>query len=823
MIYKDRRQFILPAFLFTKPYSSLYNIVKSGKGVIFMLKSSLVAKTDAKANENQIYVGNGYRITVLTSRLIRFEYSKENKFVDFASYAVWFRRFDNAKFSVREESSVIIVETADVKFFIKRKNGNALFVEIKESGKKIKCNNKKNLKGTCRTLDQTFGKTKLNDGLINESGVYVLDDSDSLLINENGKFESRNGKNKDLYIFAYEKNYRETIKAFYRISSPVPVIPRYALGVWWSRYRAYTQKEYTDLIHRFKKEEIPLTVATVDMDWHWVKDIDKKFGVKYSGVSSSGWTGYSWNTDLFPDYKAFFNTLKKDNLHITLNLHPADGIHSYEDMYAEMAKAVGIDPKTKQKVNFKCGDDKFWNAYFDILHKPYEKDGVDFWWIDWQQGKKSDVKGLDPLNALNHYHYLDNAEAGRMPMILSRYAGVGSHRYPLGFSGDTAISWKVLGFQPYFTANAANIAYTWWSHDIGGHHQGRRDDDMYIRWIQFGVFSPILRLHSTSNDLLGKEPWKYRNEIYRLAKQYLCLRHSLIPYIYTMDYRNHKDGIAICEPMYYSYPDHHNAYSFKNQYMFGSELMVCPITSKQNRETNLGEVNVWLPVGRWTDIFTGQSYCGDKIISLHRDIDSIPVLAKEGAIIPFAKGSGNDVSNPEELELWIYAGNNSFTLYEDNGKTDFEQHNAKTVFHVSYNEENAELHFSVECPKGDTSVIPQSRRLRLIFKDLKPENVTCSNYDIAVENGCAVIELSDFTPESSADIVLKGADIKRLESVKDQVVYIMSRWQKSTLSKSRAYAHFKNANTHDELRHALHKTKLPHCVSSAINEALELL
>lgn len=178
-----------------------------------------------------------------------------------------------------------------------------------------------------------------------------------------------------------------------------------------------------------------------------------------------------------------------------------------------MAKAVGINPETKQDIPFSCKDPKFWNAYFDVLHKPYEKDGVDFWWIDWQQGKKSDVKGLDPLVALNHYHYLDNAEDGRIPLILSRYGGIGSHRYPLGFSGDTAISWKVLDFQPYFTANAANCGYTWWSHDIGGHHFGKRDENLYIRWLQFGVFSPVLRLHSTSNDLLGKEPWRYNRPI----------------------------------------------------------------------------------------------------------------------------------------------------------------------------------------------------------------------------------------------------------------------------------------------------------------------
>ena len=107
-----------------------------------------------------------------------------------------------------------------------------------------------------------------------------------------------------------------------------------------------------------------------------------------------------------------------------------------------------------------------------------EKEGVDFWWIDWQQGTKTKIPGLDPLWALNHYHTLDSAKNGSRPLTLSRYSGLGSHRFPLGFSGDTICSWKSLKFQPYFTGSAANAGYTWWSHDIGGHMHGIQDDEL---------------------------------------------------------------------------------------------------------------------------------------------------------------------------------------------------------------------------------------------------------------------------------------------------------------------------------------------------------
>lgn len=761
-----------------------------------MLKKSLIAKTDAKANDKQIAIIDDVRITYITSRLIRVE---SGAFTDLASYTVWFRNFDAEEFEVSKDGKSIVVETKDAIFTIKNKKPYS--VTFKDSGNTEIFSKQRNLKGTVRTLDGTYGRVPLGEGFITENGAYLLDDSDTVLIDENGNFANREYGSRDYYAFAYGKDYRATIKAFFRISSPTPLIPRFALGVWWSRYHAYTQKEYLDLMARFKAEDIPITVATVDMDWHWVKDIKKKFGVNYGG-----WTGYSWNTELFPDYKEFLTTLQNDNLHITLNLHPADGVHCYEDMYPAMAKAVGIDPASKERVPFKCGDDKQWNAYFDILHKPYEKDGVDFWWIDWQQGKKSDVNCLDPLNALNHYHYLDNGEDGRMPMILSRYAGFGSHRYPLGFSGDTAITWNVLNFQPYFTVNSANVAYGWWSHDIGGHHKGYRDDDLYMRWIQFGVFSPIMRLHSTAIELLGKEPWKYRADVYKCSKEWLNLRHRLIPYIFTMDYRTHKDGIILCEPMYYSYPDDRNAYCVPNQYMFGSELMVCPITKPQNKQINMGSVNAWIPEGRWTDIFTLQSYTGNKNVTMFRDLDTIPVLAKEGAIIPLSADKGNRTDNPRDMEIWAFTGDGSFTMVEDNSKNDYDDHIARTKFDISYDGDN--LTFTINGATGDLSVLPERRNYHIVIKDA------------IVDGKQLVFDACDVDVNDTITLTAENVSRVQGDEPRDVVINIMSRWQTTTKKKKIAFDPFDALYSADEIVAQLEKSKLPDSVKLSILERI---
>lgn len=761
-----------------------------------MLKPSLIAKTQPLANKNQFAFIGDLRITFLTSRLIRVE---KAPFCDNASQTVWFRNFPKGNMTVTPKNGNILVETDDVIFTIKGAKPYSVYFKDTKTTEVFSA--QKNLKGTRRTLDGTYGRAKLDDGFITEGGAYLLDDSKTLLLDNSGHFVQREKGSSDYYAFAYGKDYRGTINAFYRISSKTPLIPRYALGVWWSRYHAYTQKEYLDLMAKFKKEGIPLTVATIDMDWHWVHNIDRKFGVKYGG-----WTGYSWNTELFPDYKAFLKQLKDDNLHITLNLHPADGVHSYEDMYEDMAKAVGVDPKTKKKVDFKCGNDDFWNAYFDILHKRYEKDGVDFWWIDWQQGKKSDVKGLDPLTALNHYHFLDNAEDGRMPMILSRYAGFGSHRYPLGFSGDTAINWEVLDFQPYFTANAANVAYSWWSHDIGGHMEGLRDDDLYMRWIEFSVFSPILRLHSTAKDFLGKEPWRYRTDVFENTKKQLNLRHKLIPYIFTMNYRTHEDGLALCEPMYYSYPNKKEAYNVPNQYMFGSELMVCPITKPNHKELCMGSVDVWLPKGRWTDIFTGRSYEGERNVTLFRDLETIPVLAKEGAIIPLSGDEGNRCDNPKNLEILAFSGNGSFTLVEDNSKTDYASHKAETEFKIAY--DGNKVSFTVCKAQGDLSVIPEERNYKIRIKDLFKDSEEL------------VFEINNAAVTQEHTVSFENAKRAEAPDARDTVIQYFSRWQETTKKRNKAYKPFEHLCTKAEIKAALEKAKLPFAVKGAIEEAL---
>jgi len=191
---------------------------------------------------------------------------------------------------------------------------------------------------------------------------------------------------------------------------------------------------------------------------------------------------------------------------------------------------------------------------------------------------------------------------------------------------------------------------------------------MATRWIQFGVFSPIMRLHASCDIFNGKEPWNYRADVREIMDDFLRLRHKMIPYIYTMNYKAHKFDMPMLRPMYYGSPNNWKVFGIKNQYYFGDNLIVAPITSPMKKGLNCGKVIVWLPEGIYFDIFTGMTYRGNQTIEMYRNLNSIPVLAKAGAIVPFTEDIyGKDMDkNPDSLVWNVFAGaDGEFELYED--------------------------------------------------------------------------------------------------------------------------------------------------------------
>ena len=649
------------------------------------------------ADEKYVVKGEKYRFTILTSRMLRLEYSESGVFEDRATRLAFNRAFDTPFYEVYHEDGLlhIVTDYLHLTYDEKPFSAEGLQVTVKPTvryqaqywfyGREMP----RNLGGTVRTLDGVNGSIPLPDGLLARTFAFkVLDDTKTIAIGEDGwpVPTSTNGRS-DLYFFGYHQAPEDCIRDFYKLSGPVPLLPRYALGNWWSRYFRYSEESYLKLMDAFIEKDIPLAVSVVDMDWHIVKDKD--------GIRK--WTGWTWNEELFPDYKRFLSSLHERGLHTALNLHPRDGIAADEKQYAEMCKTLGRVQNGKP-VEFDASDREFMDAYFEKVLHPYEDDGVDFWWVDWQQAGGSKKAGYDPLFMLNHCHYTDGARGGKRPLAFSRYAEPGSHRYPVGFSGDTVISWESLAFQPYFTATAANIGFSMWSHDIGGFKSGIRDDELYTRWVQLGVFSPIFRLHSAPNPYISKEPWSWGETAERVVSNFMRLRHRLIPYLYTMNVRNHEDGIPMIRPLYHTHMNEDAAYSSKNVYWFGSELIAAPITEQIDDKSRFAKAKVWLPAGIWIDFFNGHIYRGGRSFTAYRTIDEMPVFAKAGAIVPLAAShSGTD--NPEAIELNVFGGaDGAFTLAEDNGAIKDALVTARTKYTFAYGEDSV---LTIDAPKSD--------------------------------------------------------------------------------------------------------------------------
>lgn len=620
------------------------------------------------------------RFTVLTDRMIRMEWSPVGRFEDRASQAFVNRRLDVPQFTSSRRGAELEVRTRAVRVVF-TEDGKAfhegnLRVEMRVGDRDVVWRpgmaDTGNLGGTTRTLDMVDGRCAVEPGLLSRDGWAVVDDSSRLVFEARAGIDGRDwiaprGRpgSQDWYFFGYGRDYLGALKDFTKVAGRVPLPPRYVFGSWWSRYWAYTEQELRTLVGEFREHDVPIDVLVIDMDWHL-----------------DGWTGYTWNPACFPDPEGFLKWTDSHGLQITLNLHPADGVGDHEAMFAPMARAMGQDPRRAHVVPFDCTDPRFMEAYFRILHWPLEVQGVDFWWMDWQQGTTTKMAGLDPLFWLNHLHWEDlevrsgpggdpaGARRERRPLIFSRWGGLGNHRYPIGFSGDTFSTWKSLAWQPEFTAMAGNVGYGYWSHDIGGHQPGPVEPELYARWIQFGALSPVLRTHTSKNPQGERRIWASPAREFKAMRAAFALRYRLLPYIYTAARRTYDEAVPLCRPLYYHWPELEESYRWPGQYMFGDDLLAAPVTVPSDRTGRLAPVTVWLPPGRWVHWYSGRTYEGPSTISLAVGLDEMPLFAREGAIVPQAPvmtWSGERAVDPLTLVVW--PGERGETrVYEDDGE-----------------------------------------------------------------------------------------------------------------------------------------------------------
>ena len=694
---------------------------------------------------NVVYQDNNVRFTLIDDGTLRLEYAPDGKFVDNKSFMAVIRNYPQVKYSIKNNAKQVVISTAKLKLVYKK--GNAPLTKDNltiSSTKAIKTpfvwkpgmQQKGNLKGTYRTLDGYDGseyqysnpkhEMPIEDGILATDGWTLIDDSKSLLFDGAEDWDwvterqSAEGA-QDWYFMAYGHDYKGALNSYTKFAGKVPLPPRYTFGYWWSRYWSYSDQDFRDLLSNFQRFDLPIDVLVIDMDWHPI-----------SAEAGGGWTGWDWNERLFPDYKAFLKYLDAQGVKATMNLHPAEGVRPYEKKYAEFMQRFG---KNDGKTHEWLGSDKqYVKALFDTYLHDYMADGVDFWWLDWQQWPKDRaIADLDNVFWCNYIWFSDMERNGnKRPMLYHRWGGLGNHRYQVGFSGDSFITWASLKFLPYFNSTASNVLYGYWSHDIGGHQSKKWgspvEPQLYTRAMQMGQYLPIIRSHSTKDPNLNKEPWAFSSDTQQRLANVINGRYALVPYIYTMARKTYESGLALCRPLYYDNPEAKEAYEFKEEYMFGDDMLIAPVTSEVDSVDGYANVKVWLPAGEWLEYETGQMLQGGKNYERRFTLDEYPVYVKAGSIVPYFGKLKNLSGTNQAVTIRVFPGadQGEFMLYEDNGEDkNYVTEYANTP--LSYTRQGNRLDVTIGARQGLYKDMPAQRHFYVALPCQKaPVSVSCN-------------------------------------------------------------------------------------------------
>lgn len=643
------------------------------------------------ADPAAVVTSGNARFTVLTSQMIRIQYSETAQFEDRATFAIVNRRLPVPSFTTETSDGYLYIHTDDLTlrykegsvFSVSDKKPDNLMVTFQLNGRTVTWypgkDDSMNLLGTCRTLDQAWGDNKRNDlekGLLSRAGWSIIDESPLTLRGDGSStyaFEPKEDgitwwanpldKNAiDWYFLGYGHEYKKCIQDYTKVGGRVPLPPKYIFGYWYSRYWAYTQSEFQQIVRDVENNDIPMDVIIMDMDWH-----------------KSGWTGWSWNTNLIKNPRQLISYFHNHGLKTALNLHPSDGVGTHEDYYSALAADLGDN--SGQTILWKVEDYTFMKNFFKDVIRPHESEGVDFWWLDWQQkltvGKHGQEKNYTPAAGSEtlgetfwcNHTFFEDMQKNRpdlRPVIYHRWGGLGSHRYPICFSGDAWAAWSMLGYEIFFTSNASNVLYAYWGHDLGGHQGGNNDPELLLRWLQFGAYTPIFRTHATNSSKLERRIWKYSN--FTQLREAVRLRYKLFPYLYTAARETYDTGVGMNRPLYYDYPEDGNSYVYEDEYMFGNDMLVAPIYTPQ--QNGYSGRMVWLPGKdeQWWDVSRSKLTSGGQTFYGVYTLDEFPVFYRAGSVIPFYPVRRTVVNDPGEIILKVVPGaNGSGKLYEDQG------------------------------------------------------------------------------------------------------------------------------------------------------------
>ncbi len=738
----------------------------------------------ATSNPECVKAGKNYRFTILTERLIRIEYSENQNFVSEPTTLVINRNFPKPEFTVNEDANYLEISTSYFKLYYtkeKKLNSKNFKVDVLNTDRSWYYKNveAKNFSVPIRIENgKKKGKIISTKSLYSLDGFVTLDDAKNKIINKDGTL-SDNYADIDIYLFVYLNDFAECLKDYFALTGHPGLIPRYALGNWWSKNDDYNDGSLKLLMDNFENNNIPLSVLLLDKDWH-VRTYDKTNHLK---------TGFTFNKELFKAPREMISYLHSKNISVGLNLNPEEGFYNIDDGYQQAVKYLQTD--SNGVIPYNVLDPKWIDVYLKVYIHPLDNLGVDFYWIDRPHA-------FDDYY-LKYYQYNDiTRDNKRRPMIFGYYNGLAQHRYPVLYPGKSLVSWDSLKQIPRFNADAANLGISWWGHDIGGYYKGMEDNELYTRYVQLGTFSPILKFGADCGKYYKREPWRWNLKTLNIVKDYLQLRHRLIPYLYSEAYRYSQHGVPLIKPLYYKVPEMYDDVLYNSEYYFGSQLFVSPITKSKDYVMDRVAHRFYLPAGIWYDFFTGKKFLGDsKYISFYKD-QQYPVFAKAGSIIPMGSNDDiNDTSSPKNMEIHFFPGvSNEYLLYEDDGVSDMYKKGYYLLSKIVYDYNPDEYKVTIKALEGKSGIIPEYRNYKIVFRNTKKAEVAVYegnekiNYKAYVSGSDFIIEINDIRTISQLIITCKGNDllVDATRIINDEIENILSDLQIETLMKEKVDA-----------------------------------
>ncbi|WP_223250797.1 TIM-barrel domain-containing protein [Rhodanobacter denitrificans] len=450
------------------------------------------------------------------------------------------------------------------------------------------------------------------------------------------------------------------------LSGRTPLFPKWAMGFTNSQW-GIDEKEFRDIVATYRAKHIPLDAFTFDFDWKdWGKD----------------WGEFSWNPVKFPDGPS--GKLKADmaalGVHMTGIMKPRVHVDTVEGRYAtahdlwlpgEKTSPDYFSHKPVKDIDFDKPAARAWWFNPQLAHS--FDTGIVGWWNDEADTTKSNTQFLNMQRAT---YDGQRAHSNLRVWSINRNFWLGSQRYAYGlWSGDIPTGFASMAGQRARMLSAVNVGAMQWGMDGGGFKNGTPTPENYARWIEFGAFTPIFRVHGELGQ--KRQPWVYGPLAEKAATDAIRLRQALIPYIYSYEHVRRATGVGLVRPLLFDWPHDPNVRNDVDSWLFGDWLLVSPVVVQGQAAKD-----VYLPAGRWIDWFSGKAYEGGR--SVHLAIDSkgwgdIPLFIRDGAIIPTQPPMDYVGERPlTELGVDVFpaAQRSTFDYYDDDGATYGYEHGA---------------------------------------------------------------------------------------------------------------------------------------------------